>query len=675
MSSAAAEPGTAKTLPAAYLAPALGPHRDMANAIRALAMDAVQKANSGHPGMPMGMADVATVLFTRYLKFDASEPHWPDRDRFILSAGHGSMLLYALLYLTGYRDMRLEEIENFRQLGSKTAGHPEYGHASGIETTTGPLGQGIGNAVGFAIAERHLNSRFGDLVDHHTYVIAGDGCLMEGISQEAITLAGHLKLNRLIVFFDDNGISIDGAVSLSDSTDQLKRFEAANWATTRIDGHDPAAIAEAIEAALKSDKPSLIACRTIIGFGAPTKQGTAATHGSALGDAEIAAARKVLSWPHPAFEIPEDILAKWRKAGSRGAEARGRWQKRLAANAQRGEFERAMAGDLPNSFAAAIDAYKQELAKSPPALATRNASQNALDVINAAVPETLGGSADLTGSNNTKSKDQKPLTASNYAGRYIYYGIREHGMAAAMNGIALHGGAIPYGGTFLTFTDYCRPSIRLAALMGIRVIYVMTHDSIGLGEDGPTHQPVEHLAALRAIPNLMVMRPCDAVETAECWQIALESKNRPSVLALTRQKIKPARLAYERENLCARGAYEIGGADNAKVVIFATGSEVEIALAAKEKLAATGTPARVVSVPSMELFAAQDAAYRKKILGTEKIRVAIEAAIAQGWHGFIGDDGIFIGMTGFGASAPIEKLYPHFGITAEAVATAVKARL
>jgi transketolase len=675
MSVAVVEPGAAKNIPAAYMAPALAGHRDMANAIRALAMDAVQKANSGHPGLPMGAADIATVLFTQFLKFDASDPHWPDRDRFVLSAGHGSMLLYALLHLTGYADMTLDELKNFRQLGSKTAGHPEYGHATGIETTTGPLGQGIANAVGMAIAERHLASRFGSgLVDHRTYVLAGDGCLMEGVSQEAITLAGHLKLNRLIVLFDDNGISIDGSVSLADSTDQLQRFASAGWAVARIDGHDPPAIAEAIAAAQASDRPSLIACRTIIGFGAPNKQGTAATHGAALGPDEVAAARQVLGWPHPAFEIPADIVSRWRKAGARGGAAREAWSGRLAKSPERAEFERAMSGTLPNSFATAIDDYKQTLAKSPPAIPTRNASQNALDVINVALPDTVGGSADLTGSNNTKSKDQKPLTAPDYGGRYVHYGIREHGMAAAMNGMALHGGVIPYGGSFLCFTDYCRPSIRLSALMGIRVIYVMTHDSIGLGEDGPTHQPVEHLAALRAIPNLLVMRPCDAVETAECWQIALEAKNRPSILALTRQKLKPARLSHERDNLCARGAYEVAGAAQSQAVIFASGSEVEIGIAAKELLDAAGTPARVVSVPSMELFAAQEKSYRDKVLGTEKIRVAVEAAIAMGWEKFIGADGVFIGMTGFGASGPIERLYPHFGITAEAIVKAATSR-
>jgi transketolase len=648
--------------------------RTYANAIRALSMDAVQKANSGHPGLPMGTADIATVLFSRFLKFDAADPHWPDRDRFVLSAGHGSMLLYSLFYLLGYKDMTIEEIKNFRQLGSKTAGHPEYGHASGIETTTGPLGQGLANAVGMAIAERHLNARFGsDLVNHRTYVLAGDGCHMEGISQEAITLAGHLKLNHLIVLFDDNGVSIDGKVSLADSTDQPARYAASGWNVTRIDGHDTKAIVSALEAAQSSDRPSLIACKTVIGYGAPNKQGTAATHGAPLGADEVAAARKTLGWEYPPFEVPADIVEFWRAAGRRGRPAREAWEKRLEASAAKAEFKRAISGALPQNFDETIGAYKKELAKSPPALATRNASQNALDVINPAVPETIGGSADLTGSNNTKSKDLKPLNASDYGGRYVYYGIREHAMAAAMNGMALHGGVLPYGGTFLVFTDYCRPSIRLAALMGVRVVYVMTHDSIGLGEDGPTHQPVEHLTALRAIPNLQVFRPCDAVETAECWQLALQSQQVPSILALTRQKLKPARISYSAKNLCAQGAYEVAAAPKkSKAVIFASGSEVEIALDAKELLDKAGIPARVVSVPSMELFEKQGKAYKEKVMGTEKIRIAIEAAVRGYWDRFIGQDGIFIGMTGFGASGPIEKLYPHFGITAKHVLQAVK---
>jgi transketolase len=654
------------------LAPDL--QKNMANAIRALSMDAIQKANSGHPGLPMGAADVTTVLFTQFLKFDASDPHWPDRDRFILSAGHGSMLLYALLYLTGYKDMTLEDLKRFRQLGAKTAGHPEYGHAEGIETTTGPLGQGIANAVGFAIAERHLAARFGsELVNHKTYVLAGDGCLMEGISQEAITLAGHLRLNHLIVLWDDNGISIDGKVSMADSTDQLARFAAANWNVSRVNGHQPDEVAAALQAAQGSDKPTLIACKTIIGFGAPNKQGTSATHGSPLGDAEIAAARQTLGWPYPPFVVPEDILHAWHNAGARGQSENQAWRKRLAASAQKAEFTRIMSGALPANFTEVMQDYKKLLAKDPPWIATRNASQNALDVINPAVPETIGGSADLTGSNNTKSKDQKALSATDYAGRYVYYGIREHGMAAVMNGMALHGGAMPYGGTFLVFTDYCRPSIRLSALMGIRVIYVMTHDSIGLGEDGPTHQPVEHLAALRVIPNLRTFRPCDAVETAECWQLALENQAGPAVLALTRQKLKPARLAYSAKNLCAQGAYEIAAAEKkSKVVIFASGSEVEIAIDAKAQLDAAGLPTRVVSVPCMELFEKQSKAVKDKVLGSEKIRIAIEAGVAQGWNRFIGESGLFIGMKGFGASGPAEELYKHFGITAKAVVKAAR---
>ena len=654
-------------------------HNDMANAIRALAMDSVEKAASGHPGLPMGFADVATVLFTRFLKFDASDPHWPDRDRLVLSAGHGSMLLYSLLYLNGYEDMTLDELKRFRQLGSKTAGHPEHGHAAGIETTTGPLGQGVGNSVGMAIAEHHLAAEFGpEIVDHRTYVIAGDGCLMEGISQEAITLAGHLKLSKLTLLWDNNGITIDGKLSLADSTDQLKRFDAAGWAVAKVDGHDPEAVAGAIEGAQAQDRPSFIACKTIIGFGAPTKQGTAATHGSPLGAAEVAAARKQLGWPYEAFVIPADILGRWRETGRRGTSARQQWQSRLkAADAgKRAEFERRLKGQLPENFSRLLQAYKQELAKSKPSLATRAASQNALEVINPALPELIGGSADLTGSNNTKTKSLEPFTADNPKGRYIYYGIREHAMAAAMNGMALHRGVIPYGGSFLTFTDYCRPALRLCALMRQRVVYVMTHDSIGLGEDGPTHQPVEQLAALRAIPHLLVLRPCDAMETAECWEIALKSADRPCVLALTRQKLKALRSGFDGKNSSARGAYEIAAAARKpKAVIFASGSEVEIAVGAKELLDRNGIHARVVSVPSMELFFEQPQAYRRAILGEEKIRIGIEAAVRVGWDPFIGLDGIFIGMHGFGASAPYEDLYRHFGITPEAVLKAVKKRL
>ncbi|MEO1028308.1 MAG: transketolase, partial [Pseudomonadota bacterium] len=578
---------------------------DMANAIRALSMDAVQAANSGHPGMPMGMADVATVLFTKFLKFDAGAPDWADRDRFILSAGHGSMLIYALTYLTGYDGMDIEQIKNFRQLGYKTAGHPEYRHAPGVETTTGPLGQGISNAVGFAMAEAHLAARHGsDLVDHYTYVIAGDGCLMEGISQEAIGLAGHLKLSKLIVLWDDNDITIDGSVSLSDSTNQLKRFEASGWATISVDGHDFAAVEAAIAAAQKSDKPSLIACKTIIGKGAPNKQGTAATHGAALGEDEISAARDYLGWAHAPFVVPDDILSAWRSAGSRGATDRAAWEGRLAASSQADAFTSALETDL-SALAPAIEAFKAAHIAEPTKVATRKASQMVLDVINDAVPTTIGGSADLTGSNNTKTGSLGVFSADDYSGRYVYFGIREHGMAAAMNGLALHGGVIPYGGTFLVFTDYCRPSIRLAALMGVRSIFVMTHDSIGLGEDGPTHQPVEHLASLRAMPNVQVLRPADAVETAECWQIALEAENTPSVIALTRQGLTPQRCEPDTENLCAKGAYVLTDAPDAVVTLIATGSEVSLAQEAREALAQSGIVARIVSAPCFEIFAQQ----------------------------------------------------------------------
>ncbi|SFK19155.1 transketolase [Mesorhizobium albiziae] len=654
-------------------------HDRMANAIRFLSMDAVEKANSGHPGLPMGAADIATVLFTRFLKFDPRQPHWADRDRFILSAGHGSMLLYSLLYLTGYEDMTIEQIKSFRQLGSKTAGHPEYGHATGIETTTGPLGQGLGNSVGFALGERIMNAAFGnDLVDHHTYVLAGDGCLMEGISQEAIALAGHLKLNKLIVFWDDNNISIDGPVSLADSTDQVARFKASGWNASLIDGHDPEAIAAAIEAAHKSDKPTMIACKTTIGFGAPTRAGTNKAHGSPLGAEEIAGARKALGWDYPPFEVPADILDAWRKAGQAGVKAREAWEGRLAkADAKlRAEFERRMRGELPTGFDATIADYKKKLAADKPKVATRKSSEMALEVINGFVPETIGGSADLTGSNNTKTSQTKNIDASNYGERYVHYGIREHGMAAAINGLTLHGGVIPYGGTFLCFSDYARPSMRLASLMGTRSIFVMTHDSIGLGEDGPTHQPVEHLAALRAIPNHNVFRPADATEAAECWQLALESQKTPSTLALTRQNLSAVRTEFAAENLCGYGAYELAAANgDAAVTIFATGSEVEIALAARDKLQAHGHPTRVVSVPCFELFDKQDAAYRARTIGNAPVKIAIEAGIRQGWDHLIGIDGIFIGMTGFGASGTIEQLYPHFGITADAAAKAAEARL
>ncbi len=653
-------------------------HDRMANAIRFLSMDAVEKAGSGHPGLPMGAADIATVLFTRYLTFDPKKPHWPDRDRFVLSAGHGSMLLYSLLYLTGYEDITIEEIADFRQLGSKTAGHPEYGHAAGIETTTGPLGQGIANAVGMAIAERKLRDEFGaDLVDHHTYVLCGDGCLMEGISQEAIALAGHLKLDRLVLFWDDNGISIDGPVALADSTDQIARFQSVHWQTIEIDGHDQDAIAAAIEEARRSDRPTLIACRTTIGFGAPHKAGTAKAHGSPLGAEEIAETRKALGWDAEPFVVPSDILDAWRLAGLRSTKERKAWESRLQSADQevRAVFERRMGGELPGSFDAAIDDYKKKLAADRPTKATRKASEAALEVINATLPETIGGSADLTGSNNTKTSQMDAIRPDDFSGRYLHYGVREHGMAAAMNGIALHGGLIPYSGGFLIFTDYCRPAIRLAALMGLRVVHVLTHDSIGLGEDGPTHQPVEQLATLRAIPGLLVFRPADATETAECWQLALESEHRPSGIALSRQELRAVRTDYVEENLCAFGAYDLSPASDAEVTIFASGSEVGIALDAKAALEEKGHPTRVVSVPCVELFEEQTDKYKVAILGNSPVRIAIEAAVRQGWDRFVGSDGIFVGMHGFGASGPYEDVYNHFEITAAAVVEAAEARL
>jgi transketolase len=649
---------------------------NMANAIRSLSMDAVQKANSGHPGAPMGLADVATVLFSKFLKFDASAPNWPDRDRFILSVGHASMLLYSLLHLTGYEDMTIEQIKNFRQFGSITAGHPEYGHATGIETTTGPLGQGIANAVGYAMAERHLNARFGDdLINHKTYVICGDGCLMEGISQEAIGLAGHLKLSNLIVIWDNNNITIDGSVSMSDSTDQVKRFLASGWRVLQCDGHDFESIERALSAAQECDGPVMIAAKTIIGKGSPNKNDSYQVHGSPLGLEEIALAKAELNWPYGPFEIPENIMNAWREVGAKGADVRKNWKERLEASGKRAEFTRLFNGDLPDDFGRVIADYKKNLADNPPHIATRNSSQNALEIINPAVPQTIGGSADLTGSNNTKSKDLQVFSAANYGGRYVHWGIREHGMAAAMNGMALHGGVIPYGGAFFCFTDYCRPAMRLASLMGIRSIFVMTHDSIGLGEDGPTHQPVEHLAAMRVIPNHNVMRPCDAVEAVECWQIALESKTAPSTLVLTRQKLKPARLAYSEDNLCRFGAYEIAShPDKTEVVLFASGSEVEIAINAKDILTGHGIAARVVSVPSMELFEKQPALYKSKLLGSELIRIAVEAGLRQGWDRYIGIEGYFVGMTGFGASAPAETLFETFGITADAIVKLVLER-
>jgi transketolase len=652
------------------------PHRDMANAIRALAMDAVEKANSGHPGMPMGMADVATVLFTRFLKFDPANPHWPDRDRFVLSAGHGSMLLYALLYLTGYEDMTLDELRNFRQLGSRTPGHPEYGHAAGIETTTGPLGQGLANAVGMALAERLLAARFGaEAVDHHTYVIAGDGCLMEGVSHEAISLAGHLRLNRLVVLWDDNRISIDGPTSLTVSDDQIARFRAAGWNTDAVDGHDPEAVAGALAAAKESALPTFIACRTTIGFGAPTKAGTAATHGSPLGAAEVAGARQTLGWTHAPFVVPDTILAAWRAAGGRGAASHRQWREKLSRldSKTRDDFQRAQQGDLPAGWLDALNEHKRRLAESKPNWATRKSSQEALEILNVAIPELIGGSADLTGSNNTKTKTLAVVTRDNYAGRYIHYGVREHAMAAAMNGIALHGGLIPYGGTFLVFTDYCRPSIRLAALMGLRSIFVMTHDSIGLGEDGPTHQPVEHLASLRAMPNLHVFRPADAVETAECWAAALQAATTPSVIALTRQNLPALPRPYTAENLSARGAYVVAEAAGPRqATLLATGSEVQIALAARDILQGEGVSTAVVSMPAWDLFDRQPAGYRRQVLGDTGVRVAVEAGVSLGWTRYVASEEAVVCMPGFGASAPYEKLYEHFAITPAAVAARVR---
>lgn len=652
----------------------------MAHALRALAIDAVETAKSGHPGMPMGMADVATVLWTRFLKFDPAKPHWPDRDRLILSAGHGSMLLYGGLHLLGYSDFSLESIKRFRQWGSPCAGHPEYGHGAGIETTTGPLGQGIGNSVGFALAERILAARFGrDLVDHMTYVIASDGDLMEGISHEAIALAGHLRLSKLIVLFDDNGITIDGPTSLSDSGDTVLRFEAAGWSATRVDGHDPEAVAAAIEAAQNSDRPNLIACRTVIGFGAPKKQGTAAAHGAPLGKDEAAAAKAALGWTYAPFEIPDDLRALWEQAGARGRDASEAWAQRhkQADPALRASFDNALTGNIGTSLSPALDKFKTDFASEKPSISTRKASERALDVINAHLAETIGGSADLTESNFTRSKGMEAIEPGDFTGRFIHFGVREHGMAAAMNGMALHGGVIPYSGTFLVFSDYCRPSIRLAALMGIRVIHVMTHDSIGLGEDGPTHQPVEHLASLRAIPNLWTFRPADAIETAECWELALNRKDGPSVLALSRQNLPTIRTQPGQGNLCAKGAYVLSpaGSGAVRAILIATGSEVAIALEAQKSLAAAGIPVSVVSMPCSNLFDAQPKTYKEAVLPPSLPRIAIEAACEMGWERYVGDQGAFLGMKGFGASAPIADLYGKFGITAEAAVALVKARV
>ncbi|UGX94743.1 transketolase [Bradyrhizobium barranii subsp. barranii] len=655
-------------------------HNRMANAIRGLSMDAVEKAKSGHPGLPMGAADVATVLFTQFLKFDAAVTDWPDRDRFVLSAGHGSMLLYSLLYLTGNAGMTLDQLKQFRQLGGLTPGHPENFHTKGIETTTGPLGQGISTAVGMALAEKMLAAEFGKkIVDHHTYVLASDGDLMEGVSQEAIAMAGHWKLGKLIVLYDDNGISIDGPTSISDSVDQVKRFKSAGWAAEKIDGHDQAAIAAAITRAQKSNKPTLIACRTTIGFGAPHKAGTAKAHGEALGADELKAAKENLGISLEPFSVPDDVLKAWRAAGSRGAAARQEWEGRLGELGSRkcAEFERRLRHERPASLAKAVRAYKKELLEKPMTAATRKSSEAVIEVIAGAMPmEFLAGSADLTGSNNNKAKSATAFSAKTPKGRFIHYGIREHGMAAAMNGIFLHGGFAPNGATFLVFTDYARPAMRLAALMGAGVVYVMTHDSIGLGEDGPTHQPVEHLAALRAIPNMRVFRPADSIEVAECWELALNRIDGPTVLALTRQNLPQLRTNAPNDIPCAAGAYELVAAQGeAKATLFASGSEVEIAVAAQKQLAERGIASRVVSVPSLELLLAQPEAKRAEIIGNAPVKVAIEAAVRWGWDAVIGQDGDFIGMHSFGASAPAKDLYKHFGITAEAAVNAVLKRV
>jgi transketolase len=655
-------------------------HTRMANAIRGLAMDAVEKAKSGHPGLPMGAADIATVLFTQFLKFDAADPKWPDRDRFVLSAGHGSMLLYALLYLTGNKDMTLDQIKNFRQLGSRTPGPPENYETSGVETTTGPLGQGIATAVGMALAEKMLAAEFGKkVVSHHTYVLASDGDLMEGISQEAIALAGHWKLNKMIVLYDDNGISIDGPTSIADSVDQVKRFKSAGWAAELIDGQDQNAIAAAITRAQKSSKPSLIACKTTIGYGAPTRAGTAKAHGEALGAEELKGAKEKLGISLEPFSVPDDVLQAWREAGSRGAAAHKEWQSVFDALGprKRAEFERRLRHERPAALAKALRAHKKALLEKPENIATRKSSESAIEAIAAAMPmEFLAGSADLTGSNNNKAKSATAFSAKTPKGRFIHYGIREHGMVAAMNGIFLHGGFAPNGATFLVFTDYARPAMRLAALMGNGVVYVMTHDSIGLGEDGPTHQPVEHLSALRAIPNMRVFRPCDAIEVTECWELALNRIDGPTVLALTRQNLPQLRTNAPNDNPCAHGAYELVAAQGeAKVSLFASGSEVEIAVAAQKQLAERGIPSRVVSVPSLELLLSQPADRQKAVIGNAPVKVAIEAAVRWGWDAVIGHDGEFIGMHGFGASAPAKDLYKHFGITAEATVNAVLKRV
>ncbi len=656
-------------------------HWMKAAAIRTLALDAVAAANSGHTGMPVGMADIATVLFQNHLKFDASDPDWPDRDRFILSNGHGSMLLYSLLYLTGYEDMTLQQIKDFRQWGSITAGHPEYGHAKGIETTTGPLGQGLANAVGFAIAEEVLRARYGKkIVDHHTYVFAGDGCLMEGVSHEAIGLAGMQKLEKLIVFWDNNNITIDGKVGLADITDQTKRFTAAGWSTHECDGHDPDDIERAIAEAKATHKPAMIACRTHIALGTAA-QDTAKGHGAVTDPTVIAEAKKLYGWDHPAFTIPADIKAAWEEIGLRGTAARVAWGERFEnlSDSRQDQFRRELAGEAPKKLSAAIKRFKKEISESAPKMATRSASEKALGVINPIMPETVGGSADLTGSNNTKTADMGVFEPDNRKGRYIHFGIREHGMAAALNGMALHGGVKPYGGTFMCFTDYARAAMRLSALMGVAPVYVYTHDSIGLGEDGPTHQPVEHLAMLRATPNMNVFRPADAVETAEAWELALSSTKTPSVLSLTRQGIPTVRTEHKTKNLTAQGAYVLTEAEGKRqAILIATGSEVSVALKAREMLQAEGIGTRVVSMPCWELFEAQDEKVRRRVLPGGPVRVAIEAGVRQGWDRWLmGERGReakagFIGMDSFGASAPAETLFEKFGITAEAAASKVK---
>ena len=647
-------------------------HGELANSIRMLSVDAVQKANSGHPGMPMGMADVATVLFTKFLKFDSSCPDWLNRDRFILSAGHGSMLLYSLLYLNGYKDINIEDIKNFRALHSKTAGHPEYGELSGIETTTGPLGQGIANAVGIALAERIMSERYGnDLFNHNTYVIAGDGCLMEGISQEAISFAGHMGLGKLIVLFDDNGISIDGPISLSTSDDQILRFKASNWHTIECNGHSSQEIESAIKESISDPRPSLIACKTKIGFGSPNKEGKSSSHGAPMGEEEINLIRKKLGWNNEPFDIPEKILNLWKKNGLRNIDERKSWEKIFSNSVYYQEITDLLQNKHVLNIEEKLESYKENISEDSASIATRKSSENVLNELTVKLSNLIGGSADLTGSNNTLAKGQNIISSKDFTGSYIYYGIREHGMAAIMNGIALHSGLIPYGGTFLVFTDYCRPSIRLSALMGLRVIYIMTHDSIGLGEDGPTHQPVEHLSALRAIPNLEVWRPADSVETLEVWQASLQSLNTPSVIALSRQNLKPVRKKFIKNNLSALGAYILVDNDDADICLYSSGSEIEIAINASEKLELEGIKTKVISVPSIDRFYLQNKEYRDKIVNSIP-KIVIEAGVRQSWDYILNENDIFIGMSGFGSSAPAKDLYEHFSITEEKVVSSAK---